>query len=111
MRYNPNPEANKQVLDFLAEIGRPVSHQEVADHLRITPQTAHKRLQRLRLDKLVARVRYEIGGALFWRLDQTKSKTPDGFTRHSPVTALPPLEHVVRRWLRKVPVQGGLNGR
>lgn len=110
MSYNPNPEARKQVLDVLAELGRPVSHAEVADHLRITPQTAHKRLQRLRQDKLVTRAVGE-KGAVLWSLKQAPEKNAGEFTRHSPVSALPPLEQAVQRWLRKGRVQGGLNGR
>lgn len=110
MSYNPNPEARKQVLDALAELGRPVSHYAVADHLRVTPETARKRLQGLWQDKLITK-HFGEKCTVLWSLGQTSAKNTDRFTRHSPVTALPPLEQAVQRWLRKASVQGGLNGR
>lgn len=111
MSYNPNPLANKQVLDLLAELGRPATQQQIVDILRLNQQTVHARLVRLHAAGKIVRDRSADGKAVVWSLAGRKAQNSGGFARHSIVSALPALEQTVARWYRKAPVQGGLNGR
>ena len=105
--YNKNLLANKQVLDLLAELGRPASNAELADRLRLGYQIVHSRLYRLREAEKVKSGLAEDGKTLMWDLACRDGRNVDGYTRHSPLTALAALERAVRRWH----AQGARNGR
>jgi len=108
--YNKNPIANKEVLDLLAELGRPATQAEIADRLRIDYPIVQSRLTRLRA---AGDVKSQWGAnhrQLLWSLKKGGGRNGDGFVRRSPAAALPAVERAVAAWYRSGPTVGALNG-
>ena len=98
MSYNPSPEAFPQMLAMLAEIGRPLTATQVADLLRINPQTAHRRLRTLFGRGLLAREYGEDKKQVLWSLKNHEGQRINGFSRHGYGVCLAALEQAVRGW-------------
>lgn len=110
MAHNPNQQALPQVLDLMAEIGRPLTAKEITDILRLNDQTTHKRLRTLRDRGLVMRERGADPRHPLWSLRCHDGQRINGFTRHNPVTALPALERAVRGWYVNPRIKRAKNG-